>query len=131
MKLKTIIDAKEAVTRLAEKRYTDYKKLREIVGFRKAVETEFDFYCEQEKRAVDTYAEKNADGTPAFLADGRLKLKDVPAKEAFEAEISKLRDTDIEDFKPLKLKGTDFRSSDDLPTPNDMIALEGIVVFED
>ena len=47
MKLKHIIEAKEAIVRLTEKRFTDYKKLREIVRLRKAVEAEFDFYVKQ------------------------------------------------------------------------------------
>ena len=47
MKLKTIIATKAALDRLTEKRFSDYKKLREIVKLRKSVETEFDFYVEQ------------------------------------------------------------------------------------
>lgn len=64
MKLKHIIEAKDSIVRLTEKRFSDYKKLREIVKLRKAVEAEFDFYAEQEKKAVDDYAEKKQDGTP-------------------------------------------------------------------
>ena len=52
MKLKHIIEAKEAIVRLTEKRFTDYKKLREIVKLRKAAEAEFEFYCDQEKRRL-------------------------------------------------------------------------------
>ena len=37
MKLKTIIETKPALERLTEKRFSDYKKLREIVKLRKAV----------------------------------------------------------------------------------------------
>ena len=53
MKLKTIVATKPALARLTEKRFSDYKKLREIVRLRKAVEAEFDFYVEQEKKAVE------------------------------------------------------------------------------
>ena len=131
MKLKTIIATKSALERLAEKRFSDYKKLREIVKLRKAVEAEFDFYVAQEKKAVETYAEKKSDGSPVFLEDGRIKLKDAQSKTAFEAEITRLQETEIDDIQPLTLSESDFLTSSDLPTPSDMLALEGIIEFED
>lgn len=131
MKLKTIIEAKAALAALAEKRFSDYKKLREIVKLRKAVDAECEFYLEQEKKAIDLYAEKTQDGSPAFLADGRLKLKDPKSKMEFEAELLRLQDTDIDGIAPVTLAEKDFLSASDLPTANDMIALEGIIIFED
>ena len=131
MKLKTIVATKPALERLTEKRFSDYKKLREIVRLRKAVEAEFDFYVEQEKKAVEAYAEKKKDGTPVFLEDGRIKLKDPKAKDAFEAEIIRLQETDIDGITPISLSERDFLTPDDLPTASDMLALEGIIEFED
>ena len=87
MKLKTVIEAKPALIRLTEKRFCNYSKIRELVKLRKAVETEFDIYVEQEKKAVEAYAEKKKDGSPVLLEDGRIKLKDAPSKVAFEEEI--------------------------------------------
>ena len=131
MKLKTIVATKPALARLTEKRFSDYKKLREIVKLRKSVESEFDFYVEQEKKAVEAYAEKKKDGTPVFLEDGRIKLKDPKAKDAFEAEIIRLQETEIDGITPITLSERDFLTPDDLPTASDMLALEGIVEFED
>ena len=131
MKLKTIVATKPALARLTEKRFSDYKKLREIVRLRKAVEAEFDFYVEQEKKAVEAYAEKKKDGTPVFLEDGRIKLKDPKAKDAFEAEITRLQETEIDGITPISLSERDFLTPDDLPTASDMLALEGIIEFED
>ena len=131
MKLKFIVESKDAIVRLTEKRFSDYKKLREIVKLRKAVEAEFEFYCAQEKKAVDTYGEISDKGTPAFLPDGRLKLKNAEAKEAFEKEITKLLDTEVDDFTIITLKESDFLSAEDLPTPKDMLALEPIISFVD
>ena len=131
MKLKFIVEAKDAIVRLTEKRFTDYKKLREIVKLRKAVEAEFEFYCDQEKKAVETYGEMSDKGTPAFLPDGRLKLKNAEAKEAFEKEIAKLLDTEVDDFTIITLKESDFLSAEDLPTPKDMLVLEHIISFVD
>ena len=131
MKLKTIIATKPALERLTEKRFSDYKKLREIVKLRKSVEAEFDFYVEQEKKAVETYAEKKKDGTPVFLEDGRIKLKDPKSKEAFEAEIIRLQETEIDDVTSITLSESDFLNANELPTASDMLALEGVVEFED
>lgn len=131
MKLKTIIATKSALERLAEKRFSDYKKLREIVKLRKAVEAEFDFYVTQEKKAIETYAEKKSDGSPVFLEDGRIKLKDAQAKTAFETEITRLQETEVDDIQSLVLSESDFLTASDLPTPSDMLALEGIIEFED
>ena len=131
MKLKTIVATKPALARLTEKRFSDYKKLREIVRLRKAVEAEFDFYVEQEKKAVEAYAEKKKDGTPVFLEDGRIKLKDPKSKDAFEAEIIRLQETEIDGITPISLSERDFLTPDDLPTASDMLALEGIIEFED
>ena len=131
MKLKFIVESKDAIVRLTEKRFSDYKKLREIVKLRKAVEAEFEFYCDQEKKAVETYGEMSDKGTPAFLPDGRLKLKNAEAKEAFETDIKKLLDTEVGDFTIITIKESDFLSAEDLPTPKDMLVLEHIISFVD
>ena len=60
-----------------------------------------------------------------------MKLKDAKAKEAFEAEIKKLLDTEVGDFAIITIKESDFLSADDLPTPNDMLLLENVINFAD
>lgn len=130
MKLKTVIEAKPALIRLTEKRFCNYRKIRELVKLRKAVETEFNIYVEQEKKAVEVYAEKK-DGSPVLLEDGRIKLKDAPSKVAFEEEILRLQNSEIDGITPVSVSGADFLTSDDLPTPDEMLSLEGIIVFED
>ena len=131
MKLLTIIGAKDALTRLTEKHFTNFKVARKLVTLRKAVDAEVEFYAGEEKKAVDLYAEKDENGNPVFLGEGRLKLRDNDAKIAFEAEVKKLLDTEVDDIEAVMLRESDFRSADELPTPGDMIALEGFVTFED
>ena len=131
MKLHTIINAKDALLRLTEKRFRDYKKLRELVKLRKTVNAEYDFYLEQEKKAVDAHAAKKEDGSPDFTEDGRLKLKDAESKNAFEVEILRLQETEIDGIVPVKLCEEDFLTTNDLPTASDMLILEGIVDFVD
>ena len=131
MKLKDLIEAKTPLKRLTEKRFVSYKKMRELVKLRKAVEQEVEFYAAEEKKAIALYAETDDGGNPLFLDDGRLRLKDMEAKVAFEKEITTLRETDVDGIEPITLSESDFRSADDLPTVDDMIALEGIIIFED
>ena len=131
MKLKDLIEANASLKRLTEKRFVSYKKMRELVKLRKAVEQEAEFYAAEEKKAIGLYAETDDGGNPLFLDDGRLRLKDMEAKVAFEKEITTLRETDVDGIEPITLSESDFRSADDLPTVDDMIALEGIIIFED
>ena len=131
MKLKTVIEAKTALIRLTEKRFCNYRKIRELVKLRKAVETEFDIYVEQEKKAEEAYAEKKKDASPVLLEDARIKLKDAPSKVAFEEDILRLQNSEIDGITPVSVSGGDFLTSDDLPTPDEMLSLEGIIVFED
>ena len=131
MKLKTLIEANEPLKRLTDKRFASYKKMRELVKLRKALEQEIDFYAAEEKKAVNVYAETDDKGTPLFLPDGRLRLRDAEAKIAFETEIEALLNTEIDGISPVTLTEKDFLSSEDLPTASDMIALEAIIEFED
>ena len=131
MKLRNLLEANEPLKRLSERRLASYKKMRELVKLRKSVEQEVDFYATEEKKAISLYAETDEGGSPLFLDDGRLRLKDMEAKVAFENEITTLRETEVDGIEPITLSESDFRSADDLPTVDDMIALEGVIVFED
>lgn len=131
MKIKDILIANEPLKRLCDRRLASYKKMRELAKLRKAADQELEFYAVEEKKAVSAYAEVDEKGSPIFLSDGRLRLKDMDAKIAFEKEISKLRETEIDGITSITLCERDFRSADDIPTVDDMIALEGIIVFED
>ena len=131
MKLNDILVANEALKRLSEKRFSSYAKMRELVKLRKAVEQEVDFYAKEETKAVNAYAEVDEGGSPIFLSDGRLRLKDMESKIAFEKEIAILRETEVDGIVPITLCERDFRSPDDIPTVDDMIALESVIIFED
>ena len=58
-------------------------------------------------------------------------MKDVQAKQDFEAEILKLNETPVDGISPVIIREEDFKSTDDLPTPEEMLLLEGLVEFED
>lgn len=131
MKLINVIRAKAALERLTEKRFTNYKIARQLVILRKKVESDVEFYADQQLKAVRSYAELNNDGTPVFIDEQRIKLKDENSKVEFESAMIALNDTDIDDFDVITLTESDFCSQNDIPSPSDMLALEGLVEFVD
>ena len=88
MKLKTVIHAKDALQRLTEKRFTDYKKVRAIVKLRQAVDAEFEFYAAEEKKAAESkpgiepinYEEDKA----AAEAEKKAEEEDDPFADIFK-----------------------------------------------
>ena len=91
MKLIEVLNALIPLRALTEARFTSFKKSRELAILRKKVEFEGDFYAKEEKKIVETYAEKNEAGEPIILDGGRIKLKDIESKIAFDKEITDLR----------------------------------------
>lgn len=131
MKLINVLQARDALAKLTDTHFTSYKILRELVKLKKRVDEEYEFYSTQEKKAVDTYAEKTEDGQLVFIDGGRLKLKDVKSKQAFDAEIAKLNDTEVDEIPVVVIRESDFKSAADFPTATDMLALSGIIEFEE
>lgn len=131
MKLINIMQARDALAKLTDTHFTSYKILRELVRLKKRVDEEFEFYSTQEKKAVDTYADKTEDGQLIFVEGGRLKLKDAKSKAAFDAEIAKLNETEVDDIPVVIIRESDFKSAADFPTATDMLALSAIVEFEE
>jgi len=130
MKLIELLNAQVALKNLTEKNFTNYKVLRELAKLRKAVNVEVEFYTEQERKAVLQYADKDEKGQPIFIDNGRLKLRDIESKSAFDEELSKLRNLEIDSIEKVEVKESDFRSTADFPTSDEMLTLECIVNFE-
>lgn len=131
MKLISIMQARDALANLTDTHFTSYKILRELVRLKKRVDEEYEFYSAQEKKAVDAYADKSEDGQLIFVDGGRLKLKDIKAKAAFDAEIAKLNDTEVDDITTITIRESDFKSAADFPTATDMLALSALIEFEE
>ena len=62
---------------------------------------------------------------------GRLKLKDVESKTAFDIELTKLNETEIEDIPMVTIRESDFSSAADFPTATEMLLLSGLINFEE
>lgn len=129
MKLIQLLNAKDAIARLADTRFSNFKTARNIAKVKKALDEEVDFYIQEEKKIITTYAVKNDKGEPVFLEGGRVQLATLDDKENFEREILSLRDTDVDRLNKINVMLSDFKDSGDIPTPSDIVALEGIIEF--
>lgn len=131
MKIIDLLNAKDAIQNLTEKRFTSFRKVRELVELKKAIDAEIEFYAGEEKKIVETYAKKDGSGSPIILEGGRIQLDSIEKKNAFEKEVSELRSLEVDKIKPITLRTNDFRKEEDIPTPAEVLALEGIVNFMD
>ena len=129
MKLIELLNALIPLRALTETRFTSFKKFRELAILRKKVEFEADFYSKEEKKIVETYAAKNENGEPIILEGGRIQLKELEAKIAFDKEITNLRELEISDIEKVKLSESDFADTSKIPTPYELIALESVIEF--
>ena len=125
-----VLTAREALGNLTAKRFTSFRVARQLVALRKKVDEEIDFYASEEKKLLDLYALKNEDGGPKITKENRIQLKDEESAKAFLQKISELRNSPVEGIEPVKLCEGDFCEAQALPTPDEMIALEGFVEFD-
>ena len=130
MTYENVLTAREALGNLTAKRFTSFRVARQLVALRKKVDEEFDFYASEEKKLLDLYALKNEDGGPKITKENRIQLKDEESAKAFLQKISELRNSPVEGIESVKLCEGDFCEAQALPTPDEMIALEGFVEFE-
>lgn len=131
MKLIEILTANEALKKLANSKFNSFKKAYELSKLRKQVDEEVNFYVDEEKKIVETYASKGEDGKPIFLEGGRIKLDSLEAKNSFEKEINELRELEIDKISKVTINSNDFKSEDDIPTPNEILALEVLIDFKE
>ena len=125
-----VLTAREALGNLTAKRFTSFRVARQLVALRKKVDEEFDFYASEEKKLLDLHAKKNEDGDPIITEENHIQLKDEASAKAFLQKIAELRNSPVEGIEPVKLCEGDFCEAQALPTPDEMIALEGFIEFE-
>ena len=130
MTYENVLTAHGALGNLTAKRFTSFKVARQLVALRKKVDEEFDFYASEEKKLLDLSAKKNKDGDPMITEENRIQLKDEASAKAFLQKITELRNSPVEGIEPVKLCEGDFCEAQTLPTPDEMIALEGFIEFE-
>ena len=131
MKLNNVLNSTTALTALTKKHFVNFKIIHDIVMLKKKCDEEYNFIIAQERELIDKYADKDEKGQAKTTPEGLVIFKNVQDRGTFESEVSKLKDTDIPDLKAITIKASDFKSTDEMPTPDEMIQLEGVVDFVD
>lgn len=130
MQLIKIIQARAALCRLTETRFKNFTVSRNLCALRKIVDEEVEFFSGEQQKLVQDYALME-NGRPALTDNGGVRLKDAAARDAYNAEMQKLVSTEISNIRPVAVTEADFRSVEDYPTPDDMLALDGLVEFKE
>lgn len=128
MKINELLNAYPALNRLYDKKFKDYNTTRRIVKLKNTVDTEINFYSEQERKLVEQYALKDEYGNPKITDGNKIEFKNTETKHAYDGEIKKLLDVDVA-IEKVKLSEKDFMPGD-FPTPADMSVLDCIIDFE-
>lgn len=130
MQLIKIIQARAALCRLCEIRFKSFAVSRNLCALRKRVDEEVEFFRGEQQKLVQDYALME-NGKPVLTDNGNIRLKDAAAQCAYNAEMQKLISTEVSDISPVVVSEADFRSVEDYPTPDDMLALDGLVEFKE
>lgn len=129
MQLIKIINSKAAVERLTQKRFNSFSAARKLAALRKRVDEETEFFTAEQRKALEEHAEYENDRL--VTEGGGIRMKSTDDLKEYEAEMQRLFDTEIDGIEPVTISEADFRSPDDYPTPEDMLALEGLVEFRE
>lgn len=116
---------------LTHKHYTNFGLSFKIAKAAKELASHRDFYVGEERKIIETYAEKDKDGQVKIIDGNRIGFKDQKDAMSFNKEINELANTEVDIFEPFELKLSDFRNGDMDLTPSDILALEGFVTFVD
>lgn len=130
MQLIKIIQAQAALHRLTKTRFKNFAVARNLCVLQKRVDEESDFFYNEQKKAIMAYAELK-DEKPVFADGKHIQLKDEESKIAFDAEMQRLYHLEISDISPVEVSEADFCSSEDYPTPVDMMDLDSLVAFKE
>ncbi len=132
MKLKNILGARDALKKLSEKHFVNFKVVRAIADLIKAINTELEFFETESEKLIKLYAELDENGQPKMLPNGLCQLKSPEDKAAFDKEYAELLNLDISDrIHPVAISEADFKTTTDLLTPLEMLALDELIEWKD
>ncbi len=129
--LANILNVTTVFKTLMGKRYNNFSVSFALAKAAKEIDSDREFYATEEKKMVKAYAVKEKDGKIKITDGNRIEFKDQKDAIAFNEEITKLQKTEVEIFEPITIKLSDFKIGEMDLTPNDILALEGFIVFID
>ena len=116
---------------LANKHFNNFSTSYEIAKAMKELSAHKDFYIAEEKKIVEAYASKDENGQIIIMNGNQIKFDNKENAAKFNAEITDLQKMEVDIFEPFEIKLSDFKNSEMDLTPNDIINLEGFVIFKD
>lgn len=124
-----IVDAYPTFMLFAQQRYTNFELSYKLSKAVKDIQEKVKFYTDEEKKLVDEYAKKEANGQVS-IRDGNIIDFDDPEKsKAYHENITKLRGTAVDIFEPIVIKKSDMKNMSLSLTPMQILSLNGLITF--
>ena len=116
--------------KLLQTNFTSFKLSRNLMIQKKKIDNELSIYLELEKKLIDKYAKKDDNGQPIVGEDGIIEFDSEDNKAEFIREIIELKNTTIDNFEKVTIYEDNFRNAYDIPSPNEMLALEEVIDWQ-
>ena len=116
--------------KLLQTNFTSFKLARNLLIQKKKIDNELSIYLELEKKLIDKYAKKDDNGQPIVGEDGIIEFDSEDNKAEYIREIIELKNTTIDNFEKVTIFEDNFRNANDIPSPNEMLALEEVIDWQ-
>ena len=116
--------------KLLQTNFTSFKLSRNLMIQKKKIDNELSIYLELEKKLIDKYAKKDDNGQPIVCEDGIIEFDSEDNKAEYIREIIELKNTTIDNFEKVTIYEDNFRNANDIPSPNEMLALEEVIDWQ-
>ena len=116
--------------KLLQTNFTSFKLSRNLMIQKKKIDNELSIYLELEKKLIDKYAKKDDNGQPIVGEDGIIEFDSEDNKAEYIREIIELKNTTIDNFEKVTIYEDNFRNANDIPSPNEMLALEEVIDWQ-
>ena len=128
MKLYDLVKIYPIFDRFALAQYSNFVVALEIAKLKKAIQEKIEFYNEQEMKLAKTYGEKDKDGNLIVKNGSQIRFKSIEDGRKFNELALKLRETEIDFGKPIKIDlHKDIVKDNFVLVPNDILAVEELI----
>ena len=128
MKLYDLVKIYLIFDRFALAQYSNFVVALEIAKLKKAIQEKIEFYNEQEMKLAKTYGEKDKDGNLIVKNGSQIRFKSIEDGRKFNELALKLRETEIDFGKPIKINlRKDIVKDNFVLVPNDILAVEELI----
>lgn len=114
---------------LAQKHYRNFSLSYKIAKALKELEEQKEFYSNEERKIVETYAVKDEKGQVKIIDGNRISFKNQEDAIQFNKEINELQNTEVDIFEPIVIGLSDFKDGEMILTPQEINSLDGFVEF--